>query len=309
MKDIFIADQMEDILSDPAYLKPPRKLFGNFFFENEIGLLMGDTNVGKTALAYDLAFTVDSGYNFWREPMCEVDGEKNIVFYDLENSKRQFAARYVRKGFTLNNMTRVEFDQRNVSLLSREVFLEDMANRINSQRPNLFVVDNLSYLLNNASARESIEFMKQLKSLKEMNPNVSVLIVAHTKKRNMSKPLDQNDLYGSKFLMNFVDSAFALGASAKDSSTRYLKQVKTRSAEKYELVAELEIEGEPYLHFEFVGWTDEEEHLGKGSSRSTLITDAIAEQIRTLSTDGFSIREIAKVTGISKSSVQRALKG
>jgi RecA-family ATPase len=305
MNDIFIADQAEDILADPIYQIPPRKLFGNFFYENEIALLLGDTNVGKTALAYDITFAVDNGYNYWREPMCEVPGEKNIVFYDLENSKRQFAARYVHKNFTLKNITRVEFDQRNINLLSRDCFLEDVENRINIQIPNLFVIDNLSYLLNSASAKESIEFMKRLKSLKETNPCVSILIIAHTKKRNMGRVLDQNDLYGSKFLMNFVDSAFGLGASVIDSSTRYLKQIKTRSSEKYNLVAELEIEGDPYLHFELVEWTPECNHMKQGHSRETVITDAIAEQIEELVADGYSVREIANAIGVSKSSVGR----
>jgi DNA-binding NarL/FixJ family response regulator len=237
--------------------------------------------------------------------MCEVPGEKNIVFYDLENSKRQFAARYVHKNFTLKNITRVEFDQRNINLLSRDCFLEDVENRINIQIPNLFVIDNLSYLLNSASAKESIEFMKRLKSLKETNPCVSILIIAHTKKRNMGRVLDQNDLYGSKFLMNFVDSAFGLGASVIDSSTRYLKQIKTRSSEKYNLVAELEIEGDPYLHFELVEWTPECNHMKQGHSRETIITDAIAEQIVEKLADGYSVREIANAIGVSKSTVGR----
>ena len=170
------------------------------------------------------------------------------------------------------------------------------------------VIDNLTYLLNNASPKESIEFMKQLKSLKEANPCVSILIIAHTKKRNMGRALDQNDLYGSKFLMNFVDSAFGLGASVIDSSTRYLKQIKTRSSEKYNQVAELEIEGEPYLHFEFVKWTPECDHLKQGRSRETVITDAIAELIVGLANEGYTIREIAAETGVSKSSVHRFLR-
>lgn len=305
MNDIFIADQAEDILANPLYLIPPRKIFGKFFFENEIALLLGDTNVGKTALAYDIAFATDNGYNFWGEPMCEIPGEKNIVFYDMENSKRQFAARYVHKGFTLKNFTRVEFDQRNINFLSHDGFLEDLESRINVLVPNLFIIDNLSYLLNSASAKESIEFMKRLKSLKETYSCISILIIAHTKKRNMSRGLDQNDLYGSKFLMNFVDSAFGLGASVIDTSTRYLKQIKTRSAEKYNQVAELEIEGEPYLHFELVEWTPECNHMKQGHSRETIITEAIAEQIKEMTAEGYSVREIANAIGVSKSSVGR----
>ncbi len=65
--------------------------------------------------------------------------------------------------------------------------------------------------------------MKELKTLKDKY-GVSILALAHTPKRDMSKPLTINDLGGSKMLMNFCDSAFAIGASHKAKGIRYLKQ-------------------------------------------------------------------------------------
>ena len=308
MRTFFDAQQVDDVLSNPENLIPPRKLFGSYWYENEICFLIADSNVGKTILAGDIAIAVDSGFNYWNQAMCELSGAKNIVMYDLEQSKRQFTARYVNKGFKLNNITRVEFDPRNVEAFSKEDFLEDIETRINANLHNIFIVDNLSCILPNAiNACEAIQFMRSLKAIKELNRNVSFLVLAHTQKRNMGKPIDQNNLIGSKFLMNFADSAFAIGFSIKDTTTRYIKQIKTRNCEKLNLVAEMEIEGNPYLHMELVEWNEEELHLHCCSRRS-IIDEVTAEKIIELSEDGYSIREIAAETSISKSSVGRFLK-
>ncbi len=308
MRNYFDAQQMDDILSDPKNLIPPRKLFGPYWYENEICFLIADSNAGKSILASDITIAIDCGYNYWNQVMCEVPGEKNNVLYDLEQSKRQFTARYAGKDFCMNNITRVEFDHRNTELFTWQDLLNDIEDRINSNMPNVVILDNLSCVLPNATnAKEAIEFMRSLKAIKEMNGNVSFLILAHTHKRNMGKPIDQNNLIGSKFLMNFADSAFAIGFSVKDESTRYIKQIKTRSSEKLGQVAEMEIEGSPYLHMEFVDWGTEDDHLHSMPRRSR-IDDFIGELIIELYQDGYSIREIASRIGVSKSSIHRFIK-
>ena len=72
--------------------------------------------------------------------------------------------------------------------------------------------------------------MKYLKELKTKY-GLSILALAHTPKRDASKPLTRNDLQGSKMLINFCDSSFAIGESAKEHGVRYLKQIKARNTE------------------------------------------------------------------------------
>lgn len=72
--------------------------------------------------------------------------------------------------------------------------------------------------------------MMKLISLKKRY-NWSLLIIAHTPKRNMSNPIIQNDLAGSKKLYNFFDSVIAIGQSARDPGIKYVKQVKVRAGE------------------------------------------------------------------------------
>ena len=97
---------------------------------------------------------------------------------------------------------------------------------------------------------------------------VSILILAHTPKRPPHQPITDNDLSGSKVLMNLADSAFSIGASQQDKSFRYIKQIKVRNSEKLyggENVVLCEvIKKNNYLAFEFVSFDDEQQHLSRG---------------------------------------------
>ena len=137
----------------------------------------------------------------------------------------------------------------------------------------------------------------------------SLLIIAHTPKRNMSNPITQNDLAGSKKLYNFFDSVFAIGKSAKDNRLRYVKQIKVRAGEyRYDsdnvIVYEID-PGDGFLHFELIGYACEKEHLkAKDEDESTTQMQNILD----LKSQGKTVRDIAGILGMSKSAVGRALK-
>ena len=142
-----------------------------------------------------------------------------------------------------------------------------------------------------------------------MKYNWSLLIIAHTPKRNMTNPITQNDLAGSKKLYNFFDSVFAIGKSAVDSKLRYVKQVKVRAGEyRYDaenvIVYEIEHESDN-VRFAFKGFAKESEHLKEKTEEER---KSLNEQAHELRKQGKSIREIASLLGMSKSSVDRMLK-
>ncbi|HLC17289.1 MAG TPA: LuxR family transcriptional regulator, partial [Thermodesulfovibrionia bacterium] len=96
---------------------------------------------------------------------------------------------------------------------------------------NILIVDNLTYLKNETEkSQNALPFLKQFQLLKKQY-SLSILVLAHTPKRDLSKPLTRNCLAGSKMLINFCDSAFAIGESAKDKGLRYLKQIKCRNSQ------------------------------------------------------------------------------
>jgi DNA-directed RNA polymerase specialized sigma subunit len=137
-----------------------------------------------------------------------------------------------------------------------------------------------------------------------------MLVIGHTPKRDLSKPLTEDDMAGSKQLMNLCDSAFAIGKSLKESHLRYLKQIKTRSAEyKYDSgnVATFKVvKNGCYLCLEHIGFHDEKEHL---RARTEAEMNELDKKIIALhqSEPNLSYGEIARRVGTNKMRVSRVL--
>ncbi len=149
--------------------------------------------------------------------------------------------------------------------------------------------------------------MKHLKQLKNKY-NLSILALAHTPKRDPSRPITRNDLQGSKMLMNFCDSAFSIGESQKDKSLRYLKQIKQRNTEEVygdDNVCLFQI-SKPgtFLKFDFVDYSREWEHLREPTVEDR---DQLKEKVIELHGQGKSIREIAAILEVSRGKVDRIL--
>ncbi len=107
-------------------------------------------------------------------------------------------------------------------------------------------------------------------------------------------------------LMNFLDSAFAIGYSSKDPGLRYIKQIKVRYAEmKYGednvwLCAIEKIRS--FLMLRRIGFSMESEHLKK---RKDGDKEGLIAKIKAMRAKGMSIREIASEIGMSPATVDR----
>jgi transcriptional regulator with PAS, ATPase and Fis domain len=151
--------------------------------------------------------------------------------------------------------------------------------------------------------------MKYLKEIKSRH-GISILALAHTPKRDSAKPLGRNDLQGSKMLINFCDSSFAIGESHKDPGVRYLKQIKARNSaliyhSENVLLGTVE-KRDNLLQFAFQGTGSEREHL-KAEKHDPAKAE-LMEQIKEYFEAGKSIREIAELVDISHSTVARQIK-
>ncbi len=92
------------------------------------------------------------------------------------------------------------------------------------------IVDNILYLATaNTNAGAALRLMRALGAIKN-GCGVSILVLAHTPKRAIAKPLSGNDLAGSKMLANFADNLFAFGQSTLDKELRYIKHIKHRNS-------------------------------------------------------------------------------
>ena len=170
----------------------------------------------------------------------------------------------------------------------------------------VLIVDNLTYLNNdNEKAKYALHLMKQLKKLTK-SFNISILVLSHTPKRDDSKPITKNDLAGSKMLMNFCDSSFAIGASSQNHSYRYIKQIKQRNTEHVYhsdniILCEIKKESN-FLKFQFLNFDSESNHLKSFDSKS--IEDRDAKMIELIQ-EGLSNVQIGKEIGIHEATVRQ----
>ena len=145
--------------------------------------------------------------------------------------------------------------------------------------PKFIVIDNITNGFGSIySAKKMSKFVMDMKTLKERY-GLTILLIAHCPKRNKRKPIDQDSLGGSKMLLNFVDSAFAIGTSLQDESVRYLKQVKCRECKKNKLVTTVQIKAQPYLSMWYVCDTDEENHTDPKSAEQRYYAFTPEEEI------------------------------
>lgn len=285
---------------DAAQRPNPAALYLSLWYEGEVCCLFADSNLGKSVLATQIATSIAE--------------RQKVIYFDFELSDKQFQSRYTDDCGNLyqfpGNLFRSEIDPDAYTVENfEEAIIQDIENAAIQTGAKVLIIDNLTYLCN-ASEKGDVAglLMMKLMGLKRKH-GLSLLIVAHTPKRPLNEPLNQNSLAGSKRLFNFFDSAFALGRSARDSNVVYLKQLKCRHGEyTYDadnvIVMALEKLG-AFLQFTTVGYATEAELLRTPSDQ-----DAAAQvsAIKQLASEGKSYRTIAAELGITLSKVQRIMR-
>ena len=292
----------------------PKMLFGEFWFEGELCILFADTNLGKSILAVQIGNSISRGEQIRGFVLQAV--KQPILYFDFELSDKQFENRYSVK-FEQHydwdkNFLRTEINP-DAELPEKQTF-EDFLNHslertIIETGAKVLIIDNLTYLKNETEkAKDALPLMKHLKALKNKY-GLSILALAHTPKRDLTKPITRNDLQGSKMLINFCDSSFSIGESHSDKNLRYLKQIKQRNTEQIydaENVCVCQID-KPFnfLQFEFVNFGKEWEHLKQHTEKDK---ENLNEKVTELKRQGRSLREIGAELSISHMKVSRILK-
>lgn len=245
-------------LTESRELADPLPLWKNFWYEGEICCLFGDTGTGKSILAVQIA--------------KDIAESKKILYFDFELSEKQFEMRYKSSDGTLcdfpENLIRVEIDLDRVELHNYETRLIDGIEKdALAMGVDTLVIDNITWLCSNMEDGDLAgKLMMKLIGMKKRH-NWSILVLAHTPKRDAQKPITQNDLAGSKRVLNFLDSAFSIGFSEWGVDIRYIKQIKSRfgrimyGADNV-ISAEVKKDG-AFLYFEETGNAKESDHLNK----------------------------------------------
>jgi RecA-family ATPase len=301
---------------EQASLRPvPQMLFDRFWYEGELCILFAYSNLGKSILAVQIGNSICNGRaidSFLLEAKTQP-----ILYCDFELTDKQFEARYSADydghyAFK-NDFYRAELNpdsQVPGGFADFDEYLNyAMERAIVQTKAKVVIIDNLTYLRNETEqAKDALPLMKHLKNLKNKY-GLSILALAHTPKRDVSQPINRNDLQGSKMLMNFCDSAFTIGESQADKSLRYIKQIKQRNTEQVygaDRVCLCQIT-KPYnfLQYEFVAFGKEWDHLRKPKDGDS---DKLKADVLALKGEGMSLREIGKQLGIPFQKADRILK-
>ena len=300
---IFTARTAYETLLDAQKEPDPRKLWKEFWYENEVCCLFADSNVGKSVLAVQIA--------------AEISKTDKVLYYDFEQSAKQFQMRYTdpitHKLYKFpKNFIRLTLPTESLNAMGanmEETIMTHIEGDVNSYKAKILIIDNISWLMNaNNSTETASNLMKRLVALRRVY-GLSILVLAHTKKKAATKPIDQNDLAGSKRLINFFDAAFSIGKSMDDPFIKYLKQIKVRTGQflydsDHVLLCSIE-QKNSLVQFVPQGFGEEADHLKKPKAQEKMMQMA---SVKSLKAAGKSIREIAAMTGISKSKVDRLLK-
>ena len=110
--------------------------------------------------------------------------------------------------------------------------------------------------------------------------------------------------------MQFADSSFAIGASARDNALKYLKQVKVRNTAHVfdsDNVALCQIHKPGnFLHLDLIGYANEHEHLKVNNEKDS---DNRKERAKEMKAKGLNNVQISKELGISEGAVRKYFKG
>ena len=314
-KEAFIIRPAADWIAPRVTYTTPDKLFGDFWYRGELCILFADTNVGKSSLAVQIGNALASG-----EPVEGLGAQlppEPVLYFDFELSAAQFEGRYSshsngRYAFN-NNFYRVVLNPDATGSERFKNYAEYMNNALENiiitTKARTLILDNITCLRSGTQAAESaITLMRNLQAIKNRY-QLSILVLAHTPKRNPAKPVTRNDLQGSKMLLNFADSAFAIGESQTTTGLRYLKQIKQRSGTEYYGAANVclcrIIKQGSFLKFEFTGYDSEATHLAHYTQQQRR---DVEERIILLNKQGQSVRAISAQTNVYYTSVHRLIR-
>ncbi len=318
--NFFTIKRANDWLKSSSKTVTPGKLFGDFWLEGELAIMFADTGKGKSLLAVQIAESIAAGSPI--EPFNKIAEPQKVVYLDFELTEKQFEMRYGREidaddvtgdhyEFS-DNFTRVEIDLTAKipgEYASYDDYLHTRIEQLMIQtKAKVLIVDNLTYLKrSNESTREALPLMNTLNRLKKQL-GLSILVLAHSPKRETFRGISVNDLQGSKVLSNFADNIFAIGQNRIIASARYIKHIKPRCTEliydsTHVPVYTIEKMG-AFLGFRFNGFSSEADNLVEQRVENERRQ---INRIKRLHDEGYTVREIGDMLSMAKSSVHRRL--
>tara|TARA_X000000950_G_scaffold99197_1_gene125448 strand:- start:379 stop:1656 length:1278 start_codon:yes stop_codon:yes gene_type:complete len=231
-KKQWVITSIEERFEEGKKAGPKKMLLGSLMTNKSLTFLYGRFGVGKSALAFQIAFAAATGENLFK--LLENESEPmNVLYFDGELDDGDIYSRLNKeKKFPKN----IQFINVNYDYKANpdEVLLSilDMIEKViksEKEKYGLVIIDNLHMigerLEESTAAKRVVMQLKRIKSL-----GVAVLVVAHAIKIEDYGPVTSNKMQGSAALSAIIDSLIGIGKSQRyeDDSMKYLVNLKNR---------------------------------------------------------------------------------
>ncbi len=314
-EEIFEIRTANETLSEGAD-DDPKMLFGDLWLTGEVSVMFADAGCGKSLLAVQIGESIARGRPI--EPMEMTVRAQKVLYIDLEQSASQFRRRYTEEA-ELGSMRRLSprakrhrFSDsflrpsiRNATYLKAA----NLAPMIEKSGAKVVIIDNIAFLQKYMIPRETAAVMLELRRLRNRY-GLSILVLTHTARPVRRRGISASDMACSSVMANYADNIFAIGTSGADSSMRYVKHIKPGAAAlafgsahlPYFRIVKID---DKFPAFKFLDYHSEDCVVaGDGANFEW----SRVREIKRLSEDGNSIRRIAALLKMSKTTVQRYLK-
>lgn len=294
---------MNQVMQDAEVQPEQHMMVGPLWLKGQVAIFYGESGNGKSILAYQIGEALASGIGIFPKTLMNECERQRVLYFDFELSDRQLYKRYA------NTDTKVafQFDENFIRASVNRNFVDYRSNMdsfvigqieeaIIKYEPEVIIVDNITYIATESTDPSvAIKIMKQIKTLNNKY-NLSTLVMGHTPKRDNTQPISQNDLAGSKNLVNFCDTMFAIGSDCNDKTFKYIKQTKFRDVEEFfnemnVIRTTIDRDSDMFLKHRFIHITREDSMLLKiydDETESELIAEAADLRVK----QGMSWRQL-----------------
>lgn len=299
------AKTMQQLALEGIHLKPLKKLFGNYVFEESLIHFPSERGVGKTFLGIQLCLAIS---NCWSSFLGEeINLHGNTLFVNCELSERlmqqRLARMFMAMGKPLENKVyeSIVYTTRD----GLEIELKKISNLIENYNPVLMVLDNfrMAFLKEDTNRNHvAAQAMKMILDLKDKY-KMAIILTDHTRKHTANY-LTTSDLQtGSGTKSDLVDGDFFLRRSSQAKNLRVLKRVKSRLSEEEENAKLISFDGDT-LWFELEKEdVDELDHIQGDVINDKQEKKSLVKKLR--EQKELTIEEIVEKTGVPKSTVHR----
>jgi len=302
---------MVDQLSKAKELPPLRPIVPDLIYENDLCIVFGGPNAGKTVLITQTMESIASGkvIGCFSSEVSEA-----VLYLDLEMDERKLAKRYEAGNGVYRfseNIIRMHMNRDYVGRLKAKDIIEQAIEKMREYSARVLVVDNFSAMgVEHEKSADALELMRLFRQV-TTHANGTIIVAAHTPKRSGNETLQLKDLAGSAVISNFADSIIGIGQDARNPNRRYLKGFKNRDSEKkycgpQVLECEIKKAENGLVFFEQVGTTYESHMLVNDQEADRIDRNNSVLQLKD---EGKSYNEIAKQLdlpiGTVRSIVQR----